>query len=154
MAEHLNYGEDGKYYVVFYLLSTIYAYTPDDTSNFEEMAKDLLKSSVKQMYSDSYLNKAKKCFENGEMEKMIKRFFKGATEANGYTPDEPLTLTMREDAYSAQHSRIGDKDIYIETIYLQIPETGEEVGVLVYQDPLDGYWHLYSGYDKLLKDAE
>ena len=124
MAEHLNYGEDGKYYAVFYLLSTIYAYNPDDTANF------------------------------GEMDKMIMRFFAGATAENGYTPDEPLTLVMRDDAYSAQHSRIGDKDIYIETIYVQIPETGEEVGVLVYQDPLDGYWHLYSGYDKLLKDAE
>ena len=154
MSNHMNYGEDGKYYAVFYILSAIHAYDPEDTSAFDEMAEDMLNSSVREGFTNSNVLQTKHLYESGDMDRMVYRFFDGATEENGYTPDKPLTLIMRESDYPAERRTEGGKEIWLNYLYILIPETGQEISITVYQDPLDGYWRIYTGYTNLLNDPK
>ncbi len=158
-----NECDDAKYYIIFMYLSmaNVWEGEATDMEEFDFMGDWLLNSSLwPEAYSDSVAKKIDRAFETPEKKaELINRFFRGATAENGYTPDEPLAMIMREDAYSAQHSRIKKddgtyKDVYIEKIFVTIPETGEEIYVYVYRDPDQGTWHFYGGsQNNLLKRA-
>ncbi len=151
-----NTDADGKYKTVFMLLSALMRYDPDDPSACEGMLEALFNSSVfPEGYTGQPLkNCAKYLVPKEQKEKVVGRFF-----ADTGDTDLPYVLTMRSDAYEPQHSVMkrdeGDIDLYIEAVYVKIPGTEEEIKVLVYQDPLDGGWHMYSGgYTDLMKEGE
>ncbi|MBQ4506184.1 MAG: hypothetical protein II971_02910 [Firmicutes bacterium] len=86
----------------------------------------------------------------------IRMFCEGANADNGYTPyGDSYRFWMHEDVNDPQHSIYSGVDIYIENIYVVIPETGEERIVKVFQDPKDKQWYLWGdSYRDLLKDPE
>ena len=154
-VEKPQYEENTKYTLALMLLSALNEWDPNGSELFDAMADRLFRSSLEPdrdghmlgVYADRFF------VENGnDRTPWIGSFFAGADESNGYTPSDPLTLIMREDAYEPQHSVKDGIDIYIETVYVTIPGTEEEWKYTCYEDPSDGRWYLYGGYTSIFGD--
>ncbi len=144
-------SDDGKYYALFRLFSAFNLYREGYPDLCMEMLRELTVSSFEPDDNSSSL-----CRQIGEVTEdgrpLAGSFFAGADAANGYTPSDPLTLTMHSDPLNPQHAMKGDMDVYIETVYVTIPATGEEKKVSVYRDPENGKWYIWSGITGLLDD--
>ena len=69
-------------------------------------------------------------------------YFQGASVANGYTPDSPYTLAIKEGAYSHV------EDGYV-VVYLQSSGANSARGIKLRLKPSTGEWFLW-GYSSIL----
>lgn len=150
-------GEDGKFTTVAMLIASYAAWSEGDEETCAEMMAELLNSpTVGTVYNDFTKSFVKeRMLQNNKWDYIAAAYFDGAAPENGYTPSEPLTLTLREFAYAPETSTSYGRELEIERIVLDFEGADTERMVSVFCDPEDGNWYIWSdSYKGLLADIK
>lgn len=150
-------GENGKFVTFALLICAFKTWKPDDEATCEVMMKELLNSPT---VKDCYNNFAKqfvkdRMLQNDKYIYIADAYFDGATNANGYTPNKPLTITVREFPYLPQTSTMYGTKLSIDKIVTEFKGADTSRSISVYQDPADNKWYVWSDtYKGLLADIK
>ena len=149
-------GENGKFVAVALLLAAYKTWVPEDEETCAAMMAALMESpSAEGVYTEFTRSFVKeRMLQNGKWAYIADAYFDGASPENGYTPEEPLTVTLREYAYAPQISTIYGVELHVEKIVTEFSGADTERAVSVYEDPSDGRWYVFSDtYAGLLSDV-
>lgn len=150
-------GDNGKFVVVALLLASLKTWKKEDEETCSEMMKELLNSpTVPNNYSNFTKSFVKdRMLQNDKYDFLANAYFDGANPDNGYTPNNPLSITLREYPYAPQLSTMYGPNIYIEKIVSDFKGADSERSVSVYKDPKDNKWYIWSdSYKSLLVDIK
>lgn len=150
-------GDNGKFVVVALLLASLKTWKKEDEETCSEMMKELLNSpTVPNNYSNFTKSFVKdRMLQNDKYDFLADAYFDGANPDNGYTPNNPLSITLREYPYAPQLSTMYGPNIYIEKIVSDFKGADSERSVSVYKDPKDNKWYIWSdSYKSLLVDIK
>lgn len=150
-------GDNGKFVVVALLLASLKTWKKEDEETCSEMMKELLNSpTVPNNYSNFTKSFVKdRMLQNDKYDFLADAYFDGANPDNGYTPNNPLSITLREYPYAPQLSTMYGSNIYVEKIVSDFKGADSERGVSVYKDPKDNKWYIWSdSYKSLLVDIK
>ena len=93
--------------------------------------------------------------QNDKWEYIADAYFDGADNTNGYTPIEPLTITVREFPYLPQTSTMYGTQLSIDKLVTEFKGADSSRNISVYQDPHDNKWYVFSdSYKGLLADIK
>lgn len=148
-------GENGKFVTVALLIAAYKAWTPENAEICAAMMQALMESPSAQNVYTSFTKDfvRERMMQNGKWTYLADAYFDGASPENGYVPDQPLTVTLREYPYAPQLSTIYDTELYVEEIVTEFAGAETERKVSVYEDPADGKWYIFSdSYGSLLAD--
>ena len=132
-------GDNGKFVVVALLLASLKTWKKEDEETCSEMMKELLNSpTVPNNYSNFTKSFVKdRMLQNDKYDFLADAYFDGANPDNGYTPNNPLSITLREYPYAPQLSTMYGPNIYVEKIVSDFKGADSERSVSVYKDPKD-----------------
>ena len=150
-------GDNGKFVVVALLLASLKTWKKEDEETCSEMMKELLNSpTVPNNYSNFTKSFVKdRMLQNDKYDFLADAYFDGANPDNGYTPNNPLSITLREYPYAPQLSTMYGPNIYVEKIVSDFKGADSERSVSVYKDPKDQKWYIWSdSYKSLLVDIK
>lgn len=150
-------GDNGKFVVVALLLASLKTWKKEDEETCCEMMKELLNSpTVPNNYSNFTKSFVKdRMLQNDKYDFLADAYFDGASPDNGYTPNNPLSITLREYPYAPQLSTMYGPNIYVEKIVSDFKGADSERSVSVYKDPKDNKWYIWSdSYKSLLVDIK
>ncbi len=150
-------GDNGKFVVVALLLASLKTWKKEDEETCSEMMKELLNSpTVPNNYSNFTKSFVKdRMLQNDKYNFLANAYFDGANPDNGYTPNNPLSITLREYPYAPQLSTMYGPNIYVEKIVSDFKGADSERSVSVYKDPKDNKWYIWSdSYKSLLVDIK
>lgn len=150
-------GDNGKFVVVALLLASLKTWKKEDEETCSEMMKELLISpTVPNNYSNFTKTFVKdRMLQNDKYDFLADAYFDGANPDNGYTPNNPLSITLREYPYAPQLSTMYGPNIYVEKIVSDFKGADSERSVSVYKDPKDNKWYIWSdSYKSLLVDIK
>lgn len=150
-------GDNGKFVVVALLLASLKTWKKEDEETCSEMMKELLNSpTVPNNYSNFTKSFVKdRMLQNDKYDFLADAYFDGANPDNGYTPNNPLSITLREYPYAPQLSTMYGPNIYVEKIVSDFKGADSERSVSVYKDPKDNKWYIWSdSYKSLLVDIK
>lgn len=150
-------GDNGKFVVVALLLASLKTWKKEDEETCSEMMKELLNSpTVPNNYSNFTKSFVKdRMLQNNKYDFLADAYFDGANPDNGYTPNNPLSITLREYPYATQLSTMYGPNIYVEKIVSDFKGADSERSVSVYKDPKDQKWYIWSdSYKSLLVDIK
>lgn len=150
-------GDNGKFVVVALLLASLKTWKKEDEETCCEMMKELLNSpTVPNNYSNFTKSFVKdRMLQNDKYDFLADAYFDGANPDNGYTPNNPLSITLREYPYAPQLSTMYGPNIYVEKIVSDFKGADSERSVSVYKDPKDQKWYIWSdSYKSLLVDIK
>ena len=150
-------GDNGKFVVVALLLASLKTWKKEDEETCSEMMKELLNSpTVPNNYSNFTKSFVKdRMLQNDKYDFLADAYFDGASPDNGYTPNNPLSITLREYPYAPQLSTMYGPNIYVEKIVSDFKGADSERSVSVYKDPKDQKWYIWSdSYKSLLVDIK
>lgn len=150
-------GDNGKFVVVALLLASLKTWKKEDEETCSEMMKELLNSpTVPNSYSNFTKSFVKdRMLQNDKYDFLADAYFDGANPDNGYTPNNPLSITLREYPYAPQLSTMYGPNIYVEKIVSDFKGADSERSVSVYKDPKDQKWYIWSdSYKSLLVDIK
>lgn len=150
-------GDNGKFVVVAQLLASLKTWKKEDEETCSEMMKELLNSpTVPNNYSNFTKSFVKdRMLQNDKYDFLADAYFDGATPENGYTPNSPLSITLREYPYAPQLSTMYGPNIYVEKIVSDFKGADSERSVSVYKDQKDQKWYIWSDtYKGLLVDIK
>ena len=150
-------GDNGKFVVVALLLTSLKTWKKEDEETCSEMMKELLNSpTVPNNYSNFTKSFVKdRMLQNDKYDFLADAYFDGANPDNGYTPNNPLSITLREYPYAPQLSTMYGPNIYVEKIVSDFKGADSERSVSVYKDPKDNKWYIWSdSYKSLLVDIK
>ena len=150
-------GDNGKFVVVALLLASLKTWKKEDEETCSEMMKELLNSpTVPNNYSNFTKSFVKdRMLQNDKYDFLANAYFDGANPDNGYTPNNPLSITLREYPYAPQLSTMYGPNIYVEKIVSDFKGADSERSVSVYKDPKDNKWYIWSdSYKSLLVDIK
>ena len=152
-------GAEGKYLVLPLMIAAFRTWTPQNPETCYEMMKVLMNSPT--AGSMAPFNNFTKDFvrarmmQNNKWQYIANAYLEGATSQNGYTPTQPLAITVREDVYAPQTSTIYGRTLSVEKVVIEFPGADTERSLSVYQDPADGQWYAFSdSYGGLLVDIK
>ena len=138
----------GRFEVVALYFAALRAYEPKNPDVCFDMMEELCESpTTKILNLDSFNNYSKSALKDN-LNKMYKykyvgnAYFDGAEPANGYTPSEPLTVTLEDYVYASQTSNQYQTQIY--KIVSRFKGADTERIIQVYQDSIDGKWYIFS----------
>lgn len=138
----------GRFEVVALYFAALRAYDPKNPDVCFDMMEELCESpTTKILNLDSFNNYSKSALKDN-LNKMYKykyvgnAYFDGAEPANGYTPSEPLTVTLEDYVYASQTSNQYQTQIY--KIVSRFKGADTERIIQVYQDSIDGKWYIFS----------
>lgn len=149
--------DNGKFVVVALLLASLKTWKKEDEETCSEMMKELLNSpTVPNNYSNFTKSFVKdRMLQNDKYDFLANAYFDGANPDNGYTPNNPLSITLREYPYAPQLSTMYGPNIYVEKIVSDFKGADSERSVSVYKDPKDNKWYIWSdSYKSLLVDIK
>ena len=121
------------------------------------MMRELLNSpTVPNNYSNFTKSFVKdRMLQNDKYDFLADAYFDGANPDNCYTPNNPLSITLREYPYAPQLSTMYGPNIYVEKIVSDFKGADSERNVSVYKDPKDQKWYIWSdSYKSLLVDIK
>ncbi|MBQ3418795.1 MAG: hypothetical protein IJO27_03840 [Bacilli bacterium] len=150
-------GDNGKFVVVALLLASLKTWKKEDEETCSEMMKELLNSpTIPNNYSNFTKSFVKdRMLQNDKYDFLADAYFDGACPDNGYTPNSPLSITLREYPYAPQLSTMYGPNIYVEKIVSDFKGVDSERSVSVYKDPKDNKWYIWSdSYKSLLVDIK
>ena len=150
-------GDNGKFVVVALLLASLKTWKKEDEETCSEMMKELLNSpTVPNNYSNFTKSFVKdRMLQNDKYDFLADTYFDGASPDNGYTPNNPISITLREYPYAPQLSTMYGPNIYVEKIVSDFKGADSERSVSVYKDPKDNKWYIWSdSYKSLLVDIK
>ena len=152
-------GDNGKFLVLALLAASYAAYTPQDPEICFDMMKVLMNSPT--LSSAPPFNNFTKDFvrarmmQNGKWAYIGKAYFEGARPENGYTPNRPYAITIREYVYAPQVSTLYGVPLSIEKVVIEFAGADTERQLSVYQDPKDHQWYIWSdSYGGFLADIK
>lgn len=138
----------GRFEVVALYFAALRAYDPKNPDVCFDMMEELFESpTTKILNLDSFNNYSRSALKDN-LNKMYKykyvgnAYFDGAEPANGYTPSEPLTVTLEDYVYASQTSNQYQTQIY--KIVSRFKGADTERIIQVYQDSIDGKWYIFS----------
>ena len=148
-------GKNGKFVTAALLIAAYKAWTPESDEACAAMMQALMESpsakNVHTAFTRDFVRE--RMMQNGKWAYLADAYFDGASPENGYVPDQPLTVTLREYPYAPQLSTIYDTELYVEEIVTGFAGAETERKVSVYEDPADGKWYVFSdSYGGLLAD--
>lgn len=133
----------GRFEVAALYFAALKAYDPKNPAEYEKMMEELTDSpTTRALGYDTFKSDSGYLKENYKYKYYGNAFFDGAEPDNGYTPSEPLTVTLEDYVYSSQSSTDYQTQIY--KIVTRFKGADSERIVDVYQDSLDGKWYLFS----------
>lgn len=150
-------GDNGRFLTMALLIAAYKAWTPENETACEEMMKALMNSPS---MPDTYTNYTKsfvkeRMMQNEKWDYIADAYFDGSTPENGYVPDEPLSITLREYPYLPQTSTISGTELLVDKIVTDFKGADTERMISVYEDPKDGLWYIFSdSYGPLLADVK
>ena len=150
-------GENGKFLTFALLICAFKTWRKDDQNTCEAMMRELLNSpTVKDCYSNFTREFVKdRMLQNDKWEYIADAYFDGADNTNGYTPIEPLTITVREFPYLPQTSTMYGTQLSIDKLVTEFKGADSSRNISVYQDPHDNKWYVFSdSYKGLLADIK
>ncbi|MBO7697991.1 MAG: hypothetical protein J6S38_03020 [Erysipelotrichaceae bacterium] len=148
-------GENGRFLTLALLICAYKTWRPDDQNTCEAMMRELFNSpTVKDCYNNFTKEFVKdRMLQNGKWEYIADAYFDGAKSTNGYKPDLPLTITVKEFPYLPQTSTIYDVELSVDRIVIEFEGADTSRNISVYQDPADRKWYVWSDtYKGLLAD--
>ena len=150
-------GDNGKFVTFALLICAFKTWEPEDETVCETMMKQLLNSpTVKDNYSNFSKQFVKdRMLQNDKWNYIADAYFDGATDANGYTPNKPLVITVREFPYLPETSTMYVAALSIDRIVTEFKGAYTSRNISVYQDPTDRKWYVWSDtYKGLLADIK
>ena len=152
-------GEEGKYLVLALLPACFKMWTPQNPEVCYDMMKVLMNSPT--LASTPPFNNFTKDFvrarmmQNGKWAYIGNAYYEGAAPQNGYTPNQPYAITVREYVYAPQISTIYGKQLSVEKVVIEFAGADTERQLSVYQDPQDHQWYIWSdSYGGFLADVK
>lgn len=150
-------GENGKFITIALLICAYKAWTPEDPDTCAEMMRLLMDSPVASNTYTAYTKQFVKdrMLQNSKWEYIADAYFDGSTPENGYTPDKPISITLREYPYLPQLSTSYGEEIYVDRVVTDFEGADTERMISVYEDPKDRTWYIFSDtYGGLLADVK
>lgn len=150
-ADITDTNANGRFEVVALYFAALRAFDPKNPDVTYDMMEELCESPTTKILNgkgtDSFNNFSRNAMKDNlsksyKYKYMGNAYFDGATPDNGYTPSEPLTVTLEDYVYAEQHSNDYQTDIYKITSFF--PGADSERIIQVYQDPIDGKWYIFS----------
>ncbi len=138
----------GRFEVVALYFAALRAYDPKNPDVCFDMMEELCESPTTKILSLDSFNSFSRSALKDNLNKMYKykyvgnAYFDGAEPANGYTPSEPLTVTLEDYVYASQTSNQYQTQIY--KIVSRFKGADTERIIQVYQDSIDGKWYIFS----------
>ena len=152
-------GPEGKLLVLALLPICFKTWTPQNPEVCYDMMKVLMNSPT--TAGNPPFNNFTKDFvrsrmmQNNKWRYIGNAYFEGASPQNGYTPNMPLAITVREYVYAPQTSTIYGRPLSIEKVVIEFAGADTERQLSVYQDPSDGQWYIWSdSYGGFLADVK
>ena len=152
-------GAEGKYLVLPLMIAAFRTWTPQNPETCYDMMKVLMNSPT--AGSMAPFNNFTKDFvrarmmQNNKWQYIANAYLEGSTPQNGYTPNQPFAITVREYVYAPQTSTIYGRALSVEKVVIEFPGADTERSLSVYQDPADGQWYAFSDtYGGLLVDVK
>lgn len=143
-----NDSANGRFEVVALYFAALKAFDPKNPDVCYDMMEELCESpTTKILGIDSFNNFSRSALKDN-LNKSYKykyvgnAYFDGAEQSNGYTPTEPLTVTLEDYVYSSEYSN--QYQTYIYKITSRFKGADSERIIQVYQDTIDGKWYIFS----------
>ena len=157
LSEINRTGENGKYVTAALLVSAYKTWNTDNQEECCEMMKVLMNSPT---IPNSYTQHTEefvraRMLQNDKWEYIADAYLNGAVPGNGYTPNQPPSITLREYPYAPLTSNFYGPELIIEKIVFDFSGADNERSVSVYEDPVDHQWYIWSdSYGSLLADIK
>lgn len=141
-------GAKGRFEVVALYFAALKAFDPKNPDTTYAMMEELCESPTTKILSlDSFNNFSRNSMKDN-LSKAYKykyvgnAYFDGAEPSNGYTPTEPLTVTLEDYVYASQPSNQYQTQVY--KVVTRFKGADSERIIQVYQDSIDGKWYIFS----------
>ena len=150
-------GEDGKYLTMALIISAFRTWTPQSPDVCCSMLEILMNSPTCGMVFNNFGKQfvRDRMMQNNKYPFLGNAYLDGAEPANGYTPTEPLSVTVEEYVYNMPPSTMYGATLNLERIVTRFKGADNPRYMDFYCDPKDNQWYAWSdSYKGLLVDIK